>query len=136
MTLQQKQRLKWALIVAVISIGGVIFIFSALQQSMMYFMTPTEILEKQPTTRIRLGGMVETGSLVKKPTTMTINFRVTDFNQAIEARFTGLTPDLFKEGQGVVADGHWDGKVFKADKLLAKHDENYMPINLSDRIAS
>jgi cytochrome c-type biogenesis protein CcmE len=135
MTSQQKQRLKWAMIVAVILVGGTIFIFSALQQSMMYFMTPTEILEKQPATMVRLGGMVEAGSLTKDPATMTVNFRVTDFNRTIDACFTGLTPDLFKEGQGVVADGYWNGKIFKAGKLLAKHDENYMPINLSDRIA-
>ncbi len=134
MTLHQVQRLKWAALITLILMGGAIFIFSALQQSLMYFMTPTEILGKNPTTAIRLGGMVEQGSLKKEPTTMTVTFQVTDFNSTIPVTFTGITPDLFKEGQGVVADGRWDGHLFLAEKLLAKHDENYMPIQLSDRL--
>ncbi|AIK97143.1 cytochrome c maturation protein CcmE [Candidatus Odyssella acanthamoebae] len=134
MTSQQKQRLKWAAVVTLILVGSAIFIFSALQQSLMYFMTPTEILEKDPTAVVRLGGMVEQGSIKKESATMTVNFRVTDFKSTVSATFTGITPDLFKEGQGVVADGRWNGHIFTAEKLLAKHDENYMPIELSDRL--
>ncbi|MBW8309513.1 MAG: cytochrome c maturation protein CcmE [Candidatus Paracaedibacteraceae bacterium] len=134
MTSQQTQRLKWAALVTLIVMGGAIFIFSALQQSLMYFMTPTEIVEKNPTSVLRLGGVVEQGSIKKEPTTMTVTFRVTDFNSTVLVNFIGITPDLFKEGQGVVADGRWDGRIFIAEKLLAKHDENYMPIQLSDRL--
>jgi cytochrome c-type biogenesis protein CcmE len=134
MTLQQRQRLKWAAVVTLILVGSAVFIFSALQQSLMYFMTPTEILEKNPTAAIRLGGMVEEGSIQKESTTMTVNFRVTDFTSTVPATFTGITPDLFKEGQGVVADGRWNGHIFIAEKLLAKHDENYMPIEIPNRL--
>ncbi|WP_010300445.1 cytochrome c maturation protein CcmE [Candidatus Odyssella thessalonicensis] len=135
MTSHQRQRVKWISLITVILMGGSLFIFSALRQSMMYFMAPTEILTENPSRPVRLGGMVEKGSIIKDPATMTIHFRVTDFKSTVAASFTGLAPDLFKEGQGVVADGRWDGHVFQAEKLLAKHDENYMPIELADRLA-
>jgi cytochrome c-type biogenesis protein CcmE len=130
MTRHQKQRLHWIGLVSLIGVGVGMFVFSALQQSMMYFMTPTELLENRsiiPTTRIRLGGVVERGSLNKESSTLTIQFRVTDFNQTVPVTFTGITPDLFKEGGGVVAEGHWMDGLFKAETVLAKHDENYRP---------
>lgn len=134
MTKHQHQRLKWLILIAIILIGGVIFIFSALQQSMMYFMTPTEIVSTNPQKMVRLGGMVAIGSIGKDPKTMNVKFKVTDFNQTINVSYTGITPDLFKENQGVVADGKWDGTIFRAEKLLAKHDENYMPIQVTNRL--
>lgn len=134
MTQQQRQRLKWVFIAVLVIGGGGIFIFSALKQSMMYFMTPTEIIAKRPTSKVRLGGVVEKGSIKRTAQTVTVNFQVTDFNKTVPVEFTGIAPDLFKESQGVVADGVWENGLFKADKILAKHDENYMPIELSNKI--
>ncbi|MBX3457493.1 MAG: cytochrome c maturation protein CcmE [Candidatus Paracaedibacteraceae bacterium] len=127
MTKQQKNRLVWLSLVALAILGGSIFIFSALNQSMMYFVNPTELLEKPYGISLRLGGMVEKGSILRKNQDMKINFNVTDFTTTIPVVYHGITPDLFQEGQGVVADGTWDGTVFVATKILAKHDENYMP---------
>ncbi len=127
MTKQQKNRLVWLGLVALAILGGSVFIFSALSQSMMYFVNPTELLEKPYETSLRLGGMVEKGSILRKTQNMQINFNVTDFTTTVPVVYHGITPDLFQEGQGVVADGTWDGTVFVATKILAKHDENYMP---------
>jgi cytochrome c-type biogenesis protein CcmE len=127
MTPHQKNRLVWFSLTALAILGGVIFIFSALNQSMMYFVNPTELLTKSTNTPLRLGGMVEKGSIQRTTQDMKINFNVTDFTTTIPVVYHGITPDLFQEGQGVVADGTWDGSVFIATKILAKHDENYMP---------
>lgn len=127
MTKQQKNRLVWLGLVALAILGGSVFIFSALSQSMMYFVNPTELLEKPYETSLRLGGMVEKGSILRRTQNMQINFNVTDFTTTVPVVYHGITPDLFQEGQGVVADGTWDGTVFVATKILAKHDENYMP---------
>lgn len=127
MTPQQKNRFVWLSLTALAILGGVIFIFSALNQSMMYFVNPTELLTKSTNTPLRLGGMVEKGSIQRTTQDMKINFNVTDFTTTIPVVYHGITPDLFQEGQGVVADGTWDGSVFIATKILAKHDENYMP---------
>src|SRR5690606_22516583 len=78
--------------------------------------------------RFRLGGMVEEGSVVRSPGSLQVRFVVTDFEQSVPVHYTGVLPDLFREGQGVIAHGRLgaDG-VFTADEVLAKHDENYMP---------
>lgn len=127
MTPHQKNRFVWFSLTALALLGAVIFIFSALNQSMMYFVNPTELLTKSINTPLRLGGMVEKGSIKRTTQDMKINFNVTDFTTTIPVVYHGITPDLFQEGQGVVADGTWDGSVFIATKILAKHDENYMP---------
>ncbi len=127
MTQNQKKRLIWLSLAATAIIGGALFIFSALNQSMMYFVNPTELLAKPTGMALRLGGMVEKGSIQRTTQDMVINFTVTDFTTTIPVVYQGITPDLFQEGQGVVADGIWDGTIFKATKILAKHDENYMP---------
>lgn len=127
MTPHQKNRFIWFSLTALAFLGAAIFIFSALNQSMMYFVNPTELLTKSTNTPLRLGGMVERGSIKRTTQDMKINFSVTDFTTTIPVVYHGITPDLFQEGQGVVADGTWDGSVFIATKILAKHDENYMP---------
>jgi cytochrome c-type biogenesis protein CcmE len=97
---------------------------------MVFFITPTEVAEnKAPKDRtFRLGGMVTAGSLQRQQDGLTVNFMVTDMAKTIPVTFTGILPDLFKEGKGVVAQGKLgpDG-VFRAAEVLAKHDENYMP---------
>jgi cytochrome c-type biogenesis protein CcmE len=105
-------------------------VLNAFQSNLVFFFTPSQVAAKEsPQGRaFRIGGMVETGSLVREPNTLTVRFRVTDTAQTIPVTYTGLLPDLFKEGKGVVAQGSVgpDG-VFHATEVLAKHDENYMP---------
>ena len=109
----------------------------AIRDTIVFFYTPSEIAEKHvaPGTRLRLGGLVEQGSLTKKDNTA--NFVVTDKIGTIKVTYTGILPDLFREGQGVVAEGVLgaDG-VFVADNngVLAKHDENYMPKDVADKL--
>jgi cytochrome c-type biogenesis protein CcmE len=108
----------------------------AISDTIVFFYTPSEISEKhvQPGSRIRLGGLVEKGS-VTKPSGTTTNFVVTDKIGTLSVSFTGQLPDLFREGQGVVAEGtlRADG-VFMADTVLAKHDEKYMPKDVADKL--
>ncbi len=113
-------------------IGAGILVGKALEQNIAYFYTPSEAIEAgiAPETRIRLGGMVEDGSVASANGVET-TFRVTDGGQSIFVRYSGILPDLFREGQGVIAQGQLraDGS-FVADTILAKHDENYVPKEL------
>jgi len=110
-------------------------ILSALNDTIVFFRTPTEVANKQvpPGSRLRLGGLVETGSVTKSGTLTT--FSVTDGNAAVKVAYSGILPDLFREGQGVVAEGALspDGS-FRADSVLAKHDERYMPREVADAL--
>ena len=103
---------------------------SALRENINLFYTPTQIAagEAPEGTRIRAGGLVEDGSVTRSKDSLTVTFRVTDNNASIAIQFQGILPDLFREGQGIVALGrvNSDG-VLVADEVLAKHDENYMP---------
>lgn len=110
-----------------IAIGLILY---ALKQNINLFFTPTQaIAEKLPVgQRFRLGGMVQAKSVQREPNSLLIKFIVTDNNKQIPVQYTGVLPDLFREGQGVVADGRLNAQgVFMADEILAKHDENYMP---------
>ncbi|WP_373503875.1 cytochrome c maturation protein CcmE [Aestuariivirga sp.] len=108
----------------------------ALSDTITFFHTPSDLTETgvQPGQRIRLGGMVEDGSLKKGPGTVT-TFSVTDQIKAVTVSYNGILPDLFREGQGVVTEGKLqpDG-TFVADTVLAKHDENYMPRELTESL--
>ena len=105
-------------------------VLNAFQSNLVFFFTPSQVLAKEaPQSRaFRIGGLVESGSLQRDPNSLTVRFRVTDTAQTIPVTYTGLLPDLFKEGKGVVAQGSLgpDG-TFRASEVLAKHDENYMP---------
>ncbi|MCY1206339.1 Cytochrome c-type biogenesis protein CcmE [compost metagenome] len=103
---------------------------SALQQNINLFYTPTQIAngEAPQDTRIRAGGMVEEGSVQRSGDSLDVQFVVTDFAKRVTIRYHGILPDLFREGQGIVALGKLNGDgVLVADEVLAKHDENYMP---------
>ncbi len=116
-----------------IAVGIVLF---ALEDTIVFFYTPEEVAEKsiEPGTRFRLGGLVKDGSIVRGQGT-TVTFSVTDTVQVLPVSYTGTLPDLFREGQGVVAEGMLDDKgVFVADTVLAKHDENYMPREVADAL--
>ena len=116
---------------------AVLLVMFAFGQSIAYFYVPNDLAKSDvpPGTRIRLGGLVETGSLVRGEGS-TVTFTVTDTLSQLPVTYTGILPDLFREGQGVVAEGRFEGmgKVFVADTVLAKHDENYMPKDVADRL--
>ena len=112
-------------------------VLNAFRSNLVFFFTPTQVAAREaPQGRpFRVGGLVETGSLAREPNSLTVRFRVTDTAQTIPVTYTGLLPDLFKEGKGVVAQGTLgpDG-VFRASEVLAKHDENYMPPAAADAV--
>jgi cytochrome c-type biogenesis protein CcmE len=115
---------------------AVLLVLSALKDSIVFFNTPTDVAEKHvaPGARFRLGGLVANGS-VTRGDALSVRFEVTDGNRSIPVTFQGILPDLFREGQGVVAEGSLDGSgVFKADNVLAKHDERYMPKDVADAL--
>tara|TARA_B100000749_G_scaffold63633_1_gene47041 strand:- start:54 stop:482 length:429 start_codon:yes stop_codon:yes gene_type:complete len=111
----------------------VFVVLKSLEENVVYFFSPTEIYNKENISlnkKIRIGGLVKEGSLTNNQTL--INFIVTDLNNEIMVSYSGLLPNLFSEGKGVVAEGKLkDKKYFIADKILAKHDENYMPPEVS-----
>ena len=122
------------LAVSMISAAIVIFIvLRSLEENVVYFFSPSEIYNKTDISfdkKIRIGGLVKTNSINKNETS--INFIITDLKKEILVSYNGLVPNLFSEGKGVVAEGKLkDKKYFVADKILAKHDENYMPPEVS-----
>jgi cytochrome c-type biogenesis protein CcmE len=112
-------------------------VLNAFRSNLVFFFTPTQIAAHEaPQGRaFRIGGLVEAGSLTRDPNSLTVHFRVTDTAQTIPVTYTGLLPDLFREGKGVVAQGTLspDG-TFHASEVLAKHDENYMPPAAADAV--
>jgi len=121
--------------VAVLGLAAGIALY-ALSDAIVFFYTPSEVAAKevQPGQRIRLGGLVENGSLVRG-TDANISFVVTDMTRTLPVTYRGQLPDLFREGQGVVAEGSLDATgTFQADTVLAKHDETYMPKDVADRL--
>ncbi len=111
-------------------------VLSAMRSSIVFFQSPTDVVEHQlaPGTRIRIGGLVKTGS-VERGDNLRIRFDVTDGKHDIPVRYQGIVPDLFREGQGVVAEGKLEpGGTFVADTVLAKHDERYMPKEVVDAL--
>ena len=115
---------------------AVALVLSALKDSIVFFNSPTDVVEKQvkPGTRIRIGGLVKEGS-VSRGDRLAVRFEVTDGKSTVPVAYQGLLPDLFREGQGIVAEGALDGSgTFRADSVLAKHDETYMPKEVADAL--
>lgn len=131
------RRLGW--IVAGLAVLGVAvaLVLNAFRSNLVFFFSPSQVVAHEaPQGRaFRIGGLVEAGSLSREPNSLTVHFRVTDTAQTIPVAYTGMLPDLFKEGKGVVAQGTLgpDG-VFHATEVLAKHDENYMPPAAADAV--
>ncbi len=129
-------------LLAVIAIVGGVAAATALamlafQDNLLYFYNPTQVVAGEaPSGRtFRIGGLVTQGSLQKTEGTLKIRFMVTDFKESIPVNYEGLLPDLFREGQGVIAHGRiGDNGEFVADEVLAKHDENYMPPEVADSL--
>ncbi len=116
--------------------GGVALALLGAKDSVAYFYTPSDLTTKaRPGERVRIGGLVEAGSISRDPATGVVSFKVSDGAGALPVRFDGIPPDLFAENQGVVAEGVWrGGEVFTADRILAKHDEKYMPKEVVDAL--
>jgi cytochrome c-type biogenesis protein CcmE len=124
------RRIAWILAgIAVLGVA-VALVLNAFQSNLVFFFTPTQVAQKEaPQGRpFRIGGLVENGSIKRIPNSVDVTFVVTDTAQRVPVTYSGLLPDLFKEGKGVVAQGSLgpDG-TFRATEVLAKHDENYMP---------
>jgi cytochrome c-type biogenesis protein CcmE len=122
-----------AFVVLALSVGLVLF---ALEDSIVFFNSPTDLLEKhvKPGQRVRIGGLVKEGS-VSRGDNLAVRFEVTDGRSTVAVAYQGLLPDLFREGQGVVAEGALDAPgMFRADSVLAKHDETYMPKEVAEAL--
>ena len=115
---------------------AVALMLNALRDSIVFFNSPSDVMEKHvgPGTRIRLGGLVKDGTVMHSDN-LTVQFEVTDGQRDVPVSYQGVLPDLFREGQGVVTEGVLDaGGTFKADSILAKHDETYMPKEVADAL--
>jgi len=125
-----------ALIVAAVAIAAALTVF-ALQQNMTYLYSPSEVVDGHSpvSTRFRLGGVVKEGSVHRVSGTLRTDFTVTDRFHDTKVEYTGILPDLFREGQSVIAAGYMRGGRFAASEVLAKHDETYMPKEVADAIA-
>ena len=133
--LSKKARSRFFVLMFLLILAAVVVfvVLKSLEENVVYFFSPTEIYNNENISfnkKIRVGGLVKEGSLTNNQTL--INFIVTDLNNEIMVSYSGLLPNLFSEGKGVVAEGKLkDKKYFIADKILAKHDENYMPPEVS-----
>ena len=116
-----------------IAVGLVLMAF---EESIVFFNSPTDIVTKQPSPnkRLRLGGLVEDGSVMREPGSAIVRFKVTDMENSVDVSFEGILPDLFREGQGVITEGKYINGVFQASEVLAKHDEKYMPTEVADAL--
>lgn len=124
------RRVLWLLAILVVVSGFGFSLFKVFNDNLVFFYTPSQILNgdtPKGQKSYRLGGMVVVGSVKREPESLAVRFDVSDQQKTVPVEFKGILPDLFKEGTGVVADGAWDGQVFTASEVLAKHDENYMP---------
>lgn len=132
----KKKRRLYMLGLALLGLGAATALtLTAFQDNIVFFYSPSQLQTQQVGERnFRLGGLVEQGSVRKLTDGVTTEFRVTDTAHAIDVRYRGQLPDLFREGQGVVAEGKLSGGVFVAREVLAKHDENYMPPEVSEAL--
>ncbi len=113
------------------------FALQAFEKNMLYYYSPTQILagEAPDTRSIRVGGLVQDGSVKREPGSLEVRFTLTDFANTVGVSYTGVLPDLFREGQGIIARGKLTGEnLFVAEEVLAKHDENYMPPEVKDSL--
>ncbi|MEA3587570.1 cytochrome c maturation protein CcmE [Pseudidiomarina sp. 1APP75-27a] len=140
---RRKKRLTWTLgLIAGVAVAFSIILY-ALSQNIDLFYTPTEVVEGKGKNalkpevgqRLRIGGMVIEDSVKRDPETLEVEFRVTDIGPEVKILYTGILPDLFREGQGIVAQGVMvEPRVMKATEVLAKHDEEYMPPELAEQM--
>ena len=135
MTPRQKRMATVAAIIAGVGIATA-FALQAFQQNLLYYYSPTQVhAGEAPEARsIRVGGLVENGSVHRAPGSLEVTFTLTDYQQTVPVSYTGVLPDLFREGQGIIARSKFDSGRFVAEEVLAKHDENYMPPEVADSL--
>ena len=117
--------------------GATALVLNAFQSNLVFFFSPSQVASKEAPVgkSFRLGGLVQTGTVARQEDGVTVRFDVTDTAHTIPVVYRGILPDLFREGKGVVAQGRLDaGGVFRAEQVLAKHDENYMPREVSEAL--
>ncbi|MEP3346046.1 MAG: cytochrome c maturation protein CcmE [Litoreibacter sp.] len=133
--LKKQRRIQVIAMAAVALVVSTALIGYALRDGINFFRSPTEVSETPPSENetFRIGGLVEIGSL-KVNASEEITFNVTDGNAVVPVTYTGILPDLFEEGQGMVGTGNYIQGVFQASEILAKHDENYMPVEVIDAL--
>lgn len=126
---QRRKRLIWILVLLSLLGVAVGLTAYALRQNINLFFTPTQLAAKEAAVgqRIQVGGLVLQGSVLRDPDSLEVRFTLTDLQQTVDVTYTGILPDLFREGQGIVANGIWNGDWVEAYEVLAKHDEVYMP---------
>jgi len=132
---RKHKRLSFVGVALVLLAGAAALVLSAFEENIVFFMSPTDIAANKVSEnqRFRLGGLVEEGS-VDRSGGETVTFKVTDITNSVAVTYTGILPDLFREAQGVVAEGRLKNGVFVADEVLAKHDETYMPPEVADAL--
>jgi len=132
---RKHKRLTFAFIAMLLLAVATALVLSAFEDSIVFFYSPTDLTEKKVADgrHVRIGGLVEESSVKKAEGAITL-FRVTDLTTTIAVSYKGLLPDLFREGQGVVAEGRLQDGVFMASDVLAKHDENYMPPEVAEAL--
>jgi cytochrome c-type biogenesis protein CcmE len=133
--LKKQRRIQLIAFAFVLLAGSTALIGYAMQDGINFFRSPSQVLSDPPKPGevFRIGGLVEKGSLVRGQGS-TITFKVTDTNQTVPVAYTGVLPDLFKEGAGMVGTGSMQGETFVATEILAKHDEDYMPKEVVDAL--
>ena len=132
MTGKSKRLAVFAVIAALLS-GGVFLVLSALQDNIVLFFTPSELTPEKMTARqLRIGGLVEEGSV--QINGLQARFSITDSAAVVSVLYTGALPDLFREGQGIIAQGRFENNIFRAENVLAKHDEIYMPREVAESL--
>ena len=136
LTKKVKSRIFFLSVLVILAALVIFVILRSLEENVVYFFSPTEIYNKANISfdkKIRIGGLVKKNSVSKND--ISINFIITDLKKEIVVSYNGIVPNLFSEGKGVVAEGKLkDKKYFVADKILAKHDENYMPPEVSEAL--
>jgi cytochrome c-type biogenesis protein CcmE len=135
MTPRHKRMAAVVTVLAGVSVAALLALRS-FRDNLLYYYTPTQLAvgEGARNRAVRLGGMVTHGSIVRQPGSLEVRFVVTDYTRSVGVRYSGVLPDLFRDGQGVVVHGHLANGEFLADEVLAKHDEKYMPPNMAGKV--
>jgi cytochrome c-type biogenesis protein CcmE len=133
--IKKKRRIQLIVVAFVFLIGAFVAVYFALGEGIQYFRSPSQVAEAPPgpSERFRIGGLVVEGSLVRGQG-KTVTFAVTDGGASVDVSYTGILPDLFSEGQGMIATGKLIDNTFQATEILAKHDESYMPKEVADAL--
>ena len=135
--MKRKQRRLMFVVLGMSALGlAAALILFAFEDNLVFFFGPTDLQAREfsPDQSLRIGGLVEEGSVVREGDGLNVRFTITDLSNTVAVVYNGVLPDLFNEGQGVVAQGYMQGSTFQAVEILAKHDENYMPREVAEAL--